>query len=201
MEAYRNHPNITNPYIGYNTFFVKESNQALVVKITSVDDNDILNNNKIEITIDGIGDYEYALNSTNLSDFVKGKENLSHTFTNIPPGLNTISIRDRNGCGITSSNQISIIYFQRHFTPNNDGYNDTWNILGINNNYYTVVNVQIFNRYGKLIKKITDKNSTGWDGTYNGTVLPSNDYWYNAKLINVNGLVREKNGHFSLLKK
>lgn len=201
VEAYRNHPNITNPYIGYNTFFVKESNQALVVKITSVDDNDILNNNKIEITIDGIGDYEYALNSTNLSDFVKGDENLSHTFTNIPPGLNTISIRDRNGCGITSSNQISIIYFQRHFTPNNDGYNDTWNILGINNNYYTVVNVQIFNRYGKLIKKITDKNSTGWDGTYNGTVLPSNDYWYNAKLINVNGLVREKNGHFSLLKK
>ena len=201
VEAYRNHPNITTPYMGYNTFIVKESNQALVIKITSADDNDVLENNKIEITIDGIGDYEYALNSTNLSDFVKGEKKLSHTFTNIPPGLNAISIRDRNGCGIISSNKISTIYFQRHFTPNGDGYNDTWNVLGINNSYYTVVKVQIFNRFGKLIKEITDKKSTGWDGVYNGSTLPSNDYWYNAKLINVNGQVREKNGHFSLLKK
>ncbi|MDX8553800.1 T9SS type B sorting domain-containing protein [Tenacibaculum sp. 1B UA] len=201
VEAYRKHPNISTSYLGYNTFFVKESNQALVINIKSVDDRDNPESNKIEITVDGIGDYEYALNSTNLSDFVKGNENLTYTFTDIPPGLNSISIRDRNGCGITTSNQISTIYFQRHFTPNGDGNFDTWKILGVNNNYYDVVKVQIFNRYGKLINEITDKNHPGWDGVYNGTTLPTNDYWYNAELIDSNGKIRKKTGHFSLLRK
>ncbi|UTD16676.1 T9SS type B sorting domain-containing protein [Tenacibaculum mesophilum] len=201
VEAYRSHPNISENCMGYNTFFVKESNQALVINIKSIDDQDNPDNNKIEITVDGIGDYEFALNSTNLSDFVKGDENLSYTFTNIPPGLNSISIRDRNGCGITTSNKISTIYFQRHFTPNNDGHFDTWKVLGVDNDYYDLVKVQIFNRFGKLINEITDKNSQGWNGLYNGAILPSNDYWYNAELIDSNGKVRKKTGHFSLLRK
>ncbi len=201
VEAYRTHPNISQPCIGYNTFYVKESNKALIVNIKSSDDNDNPTNNKIEITVDGIGDYEYALNSTNLSDFIKGDKNLTFTFTDIPPGLNSISIRDRNGCGIVSSNQISTIYFQRHLTPNGDTHNDTWKILGVDNNYYQTVNVQIFDRYGKLIYKINDKNASGWNGVYNGKLLPSNDYWYNAELIDIRGKVRKKSGHFSLLRK
>lgn len=201
VEAYRKYPNINSLCMGYNTFFVKESNQALVVNIKSVDDQDNPESNKIEITVDGIGDYEYALNSTNLSDFVKDDENLSYTFTNIPLGLNTISVRDRNGCGIVTSNKTSTIYFQRHFTPNGDGHFDTWKVLGVNNDYYDVVKVQIFNRFGKLISEITNKNHPGWDGVYNGTTLPTNDYWYNAELIDSNGKVRKKTGHFSLLSK
>ncbi|WP_299007309.1 T9SS type B sorting domain-containing protein [uncultured Tenacibaculum sp.] len=201
VEAYRKYPNINTPSMGYNTFFVKESNQALIVNIKSVDDQDNPDSNKIKITVDGIGDYEYALNSTNFGDFVKGDENLTYTFTNIPPGLNFISVRDRNGCGVVSSNQISTIYFQRHFTPNGDGHFDTWKVLGVDNDYYDVVKVQIFNRFGKLISEITDKNHPGWDGVYNGTTLPTNDYWYNAELIDKNGKVRKKTGHFSLLRK
>ena len=201
VEAYRKYPNILNKCMGYNTFFVKESNHTLIINIQSVDDQDNPLNNKIDIVVDGIGDYEYALNSTDLSDFVKGNENLSYTFTNIPPGLNTISIRDRNGCGIVTSNKISTIYFQRHFTPNGDGHFDTWKVLGVDNDYYDVVKVQIFNRFGKLINEITNKNDSGWNGVYNGTILPSNDYWYNAELIDSNGKVRKKTGHFSLLKK
>lgn len=201
VEAYRTHPNISSPFMGYNTFFVKESNQALIVNIKSVDDQDNPDSNKIEITVDGLGDYEYALNSTNISNFSKGNENLTYTFTNIPPGLNSISIRDRNGCGVTTSNKISTIYFQRHFTPNGDGHFDTWKVLGVDNDYYDVVKVQIFNRFGKLLSEITDKNHPGWNGVYNGTTLPSNDYWYNAELINSNGKIRKKTGHFSLMRK
>ncbi|MBA6156551.1 T9SS type B sorting domain-containing protein [Tenacibaculum sp. S7007] len=201
VEAYRVYPNINQPCIGYNTFYVKESNKALIVSIKSTDDNDNPINNKIEIIVNGIGDYEYALNSTSLSDFTKGDKNLTFTFTEIPPGLNSISIRDRNDCGIVSSEQISTIYFQRHLTPNGDTHNDTWNILGVDNDFYQSVNVQIFDRYGKLIKTITDKNDPGWDGIYNGKILPSNDYWYNAELLDINGKIRKKSGHFSLLRK
>jgi gliding motility-associated-like protein len=39
----------------------------------------------------------------------------------------------------------------------------------------------IYDRYGKLITKI-NTNSDGWDGTFNGNPLPSDDYWYTAKL-------------------
>ncbi|CAM1360185.1 Gliding motility-associated C-terminal domain-containing protein [Tenacibaculum sediminilitoris] len=201
VEAYRKYPNISEDCMGYNTFFVKESNQALIINVQSVDDQDNPDGNKIQILIEGIGDYEYALNSTNLSDFVKDEENLSYTFTDIPPGLNAISIRDRNGCGIVTSNKISTVYFQRHFTPNGDGHFDTWKVLGVDNDYYDVVKVQIFNRFGKLINEITDKNHSGWNGVYNGTILPSNDYWYNAELIDSNGKIRKKTGHFSLLRK
>lgn len=201
VEAYRKHPNISQPCKGYNTFIVKESNTALILNIESVDDQDDPNQNKIVITVDGIGDYEFALNSTNVADFEKGDDNLSYTFTNIPPGLNSISVRDRNGCGIVTSNEVSTVYFQRHFTPNGDGILDTWKILGVNNNYYDILKVQIFNRYGKLLSEITDKNHPGWDGIYNGTTLPTNDYWYNAELIDKNGKIRQKKGHFSLVRK
>lgn len=200
VEAYRDYPNITEDCMGYNTFFVKESNVASVINIKTSDDQDNPDNNKIEITVEGIGDYEYAINSSNVADFKKGTKNLTYTFTNISPGLNKIYIRDSNECGIVSTQEISVIYFQRHFSPNEDGHLDTWNVLGVNNDFFDVVKINVFNRYGKLIYKTTDKNSPGWDGYFNGSLLPKNDYWYNAELIDKTGKVRKKIGHFSLIK-
>lgn len=200
VEAYRKHPNINN-CIGYNTFYVKESNKALVVNVKTKDNQGRSEKNSIEIFVEGIGDYEYALNSTNLSDFKKGTKNLSFNFTDIKPGLNRIYIRDRNECGITATKEISIIYFQRHFSPNEDGYLDRWNVLGINNDFYDIVSISIFNRQGVLLKKITNKSDSGWNGRLNGQLLPSNDYWFTAKLIDKNGLIREETGHFSLIRR
>jgi gliding motility-associated-like protein len=37
--------------------------------------------------------------------------------------------------------------------------------------------IQIFDRYGKLIKEIKP-SGPGWDGNYNGRPLPSTDYWF-----------------------
>lgn len=201
VEALRNYPGLSTPCIGYNTFTVTESNKALVVGIDSQDDNDNPNENKITVTVKGLGNYEFAINSTSLTDFKKDTDNFVYTFTDIPPGLNVIYIRDRNGCGITQTREISSIYFQRHFTPNNDGDFDTWKVLGTDNSFYRSAKIQIFDRYGKLLVVIDQKLRNGWDGTYNGKKLPSNDYWYNAILIDANGNVRKKTGHFSLLRK
>lgn len=77
----------------------------------------------------------------------------------------------------------------KFFTPNGDGYNDTWEIMGLENENYTI---NIFDRYGKLLK-ILGKN-TGWDGNLNGQPLPSSDYWF--QLILENKIT--KKGHFSL---
>ncbi len=186
---------------GYKTFSVQESSIAENISIKYIDNQDEGFNNTITINVEGLGDYEYALNTNSLSDFKKGDNNLSYTFTNVPTGLNKIYIRDRNECGIVNTNEISFIYFQRHFTPNGDGVNDTWNISGIDNNFYTDVDLQIFDRFGKVLKIIDLKTENGWNGTYNGKLLPTNDYWYNAVLKDVNGNIRKQTGHFSLLRK
>ncbi|MEO9571577.1 MAG: T9SS type B sorting domain-containing protein, partial [Polaribacter sp.] len=72
-------------------------------------------------------------------------------------------------------------------------------VLGTNNAFYQEINLKIFDRYGKLLKIIDQKTQNGWDGISNGKLLPSNDYWYNAVLIDINGNIRTKSGHFSLI--
>ncbi len=207
VEAYRAYQNDINDAnddtscTGYNSFTVLESNKALIVSTDLIDNQDNPEANMLTITVAGIGEYEYALNSTSLADFTKGTENLTFTFNNVKPGLNTVYIRDVNGCGTVSSQKLSFIFFQRHFTPNNDGVYDTWKILGSNNAFYKSARVEIFDRYGKVVALITDKDGNGWDGTYNGSKLPSNDYWFNAVLEDIHGNVRKETGHFSLLRK
>jgi gliding motility-associated-like protein len=62
----------------------------------------------------------------------------------------------------------------------------------VNASFNTNSIIFIYDRYGKLITKI-NTNSDGWDGTFNGNPLPSDD-WYTAKLQDG----RETKGHFSL---
>jgi len=54
--------------------------------------------------------------------------------------------------------------------------------------------IYIYDRYGKLIKQWVPSSSEGWDGTFNGSPLPGDDYWYTLKLEDG----REAKGHFSL---
>ena len=186
--------------IGYNTFTVLESNKAVIESIDFVDDQDNVDENTLTITISGQGDYLYAINSNSISDFNKGDDNLTYTFTNVQPGLNRVYIMDVNGCGEVFSQEVSIIYFQRHFTPNEDGSFDTWKVLGVDNSFYNEVSIKIFDRFGKLLKVVDQKTENGWNGFSNGRLLPPNDYWYNAVLIDINGNSRLKTGHFSLVR-
>ena len=164
-------------------------------KITIVDDSE---NNSITIdpTNLGIGDYEYAL----LDDQNNFAFNYQDTpvFENLTGGFYTILVRDKNGCG-TASLIVSVIEFPKFFTPNNDGENDTWAIRGANSNFFPTSQIYIFNRYGKLVAEI-DIDNQGWSGTYNGAILPSDDYWYAIKLIDRNGVVRERKGNMSLIR-
>jgi gliding motility-associated-like protein len=207
VEAYTAYTNNVNDVnddtstTGYNTFTVLESNKALIVSTKLVDDQADPFANTLTINVSGIGDYEYAINNTGLASFRKGSDNLTFTYNDVKPGVNTVYIRDRNGCGTANSQKLSFLFFQRHFTPNNDGVNDTWKILGANNTFYKSARVEIFDRFGKVVALITDKDGNGWDGTYNGSKLPSNDYWFNAVLEDINGNIRKQIGHFSLLRK
>jgi len=108
-------------------------------------------------------------------------------------------IRDKNGCGILSK-EIPLITFPKFFTPNNDGINDTWNIKGYSRNLFEKGRVEIFNRYGKRIG-FFNLEEDGWNGVYNGSVLPSGEYWFHVQITSLDGIVRSRKGHFSLLRK
>ena len=89
----------------------------------------------------------------------------------------------------------------KFFTPNGDGINDTWNIKWNNVSNYRIIEVNIYNRYGKILKKLTSFDN-GWDGTYNGKLMPPNDYWVAIKLVPMNETKRIiiETSNFSLIR-
>ena len=100
----------------------------------------------------------------------------SNIFTNLPTGVYTISIMDDNYCLI--SYEIFLdesLNIPNFFTPNGDGFNDTWIITGLY--HYPDAVVEIFDRFGKKLYSSTGANFS-WDGTYAGRDLPSETYWY-----------------------
>jgi gliding motility-associated-like protein len=134
----------------------------------------------------GYGIYEYSLDLTNWQS--------SPTFSDLPNGNYTIYARDIQGCGLLSVSNLYAITYPNYFTPNGDGYNDTWNISNLPSEYDA--KILIFDRYGKLIKQISSYGE-GWDGTYNGKLLPSTDYWFKVE-YKINGSEQEFKSHFSL---
>ena len=164
--------------------------------VTIVDDSD---NNSITIdpTNLGIGDYEYALTNEN-GIFVYNYQD-DPFFENLEGGFYNILVRDKNGCG-TAPFLVSIVAFPKFFTPNNDRINDTWKVKGADSRFFPNSQIHIFNRYGKLIARL-EIDGDGWDGTYNSKALPSDDYWFDINLIDGNGILVNRKGNFSLLRK
>jgi gliding motility-associated-like protein len=139
------------------------------------------------VVVGGSGNFEYQLDG--------GAYQTSNVFTGIVPGLHEVHVRDLNGCtDVTQS--IFVIGYPHYFTPNGDGYNDTWNIWDLQTQ--PDAEILIYDRYGKLIKQISPAGE-GWDGTYNGQPLPSTDYWFSVKFKDgVNQQERVFKAHFSM---
>lgn len=127
--------------------------------------------------------FEYSIDGINYQS--------SNVFFDVPSGLQTAYIREINSCGQDSKNFIVLIT-PKFFTPNNDSYNDRWEINGLI--YYPKAMVTVFNRYGKLVA-VLNANNTSWDGTLYHKELPADDYWY---ILKIDDSSFEKRGHFSL---
>ncbi len=66
-------------------------------------------------------------------------------------------------------------YIPSAFTPNGDGLNDIFRILGLPAENITEFNLQIFNRWGQMVFSSKDILE-GWDGKLNGEVCPEGEY-------------------------
>lgn len=153
-------------------------------------DNFFEDNQSIVISvINGIGDYEYSID-----EGFSFQE--SPVFNVFKGGVYSVVIRDKNGCS-NETLQAHVITYPKFFSPNNDGHNDIWKIDGLTAEMKPIIS--IFDRYGKLIKVI-HLEDIGWDGTFNGLNLPSNDYWFTIVYNNLEGISVVFKSHFALIR-
>ena len=138
--------------------------------------------NSITVITSNSGAFEYSLDNITFQD--------SSTFTNLKPGVYTVYVQDKFGCGFVQK-EIWLLYYPYFFTPNNDSYNDTWFIANSENE--PDLKVYVYDRYGKLIKYL-DGREKSWDGTYNSNQAVSTDYWF--LVTRQDG--RSHRGHFTL---
>lgn len=158
--------------------------------INSIEVNKISKNtHSITVQIDGISNYEFSIDDIN---YIEAQGTFS--FENIPAGKHTVYVRDVNQCEPTIREDVYILGYPSFFTPNNDGINDFWTVLGLSENELETIKIKIYDRFGKLIAYLNEQNNYSWDGTYNGFVVPQNDYWYEA--IFEDGNIDR--GHFTL---
>ncbi len=142
--------------------------------------------NSIAVSMPGadMANYEFSLDGRTFSG--------ASFFDGLVPGVYTLYIRSKDGCS-SLTEKIPVLNYPKFFTPNGDGINEVWNVAFIY--FFPDAIVNIFDRYGKLIKSYRGKDP-GWDGTYNGERLPSTDYWFEIGFANG----RKIKGHFAMVR-
>ncbi|WP_445381302.1 lectin-like domain-containing protein [Robiginitalea sp. IMCC43444] len=142
----------------------------------------------IEVDVTGGKEpYEYRLNAGPWQD--------SRVFENVEGCLNTVFVRQLNGCSDVPESSILVLTYPKFFTPNGDPFNDTWNIFCLEDD--PAASVSIFDRYGKLLSQF-NTNSEGWDGRFNNVEMPSGDYWFLLEYEDQEGYFKTFTSHFAL---
>lgn len=162
-------------------FQVKLSNSATIQNLVVQDWTDSENVIEVQLADASLGNYEYSIDGNAYQD--------SNIFSGLATGDYVVYVRDKNGCG-TVNQEVFLLNYPKFFTPNQDGYNDTWGIKFSETE--PTINTKIFDRYGKFLKELNAY--TSWDGTFNGKELPSTDYWF--VVTRANGKIYK--GHFTL---
>ncbi len=98
--------------------------------------------------------------------------------------LYSVTVTNKDGCESgddfeIGSGCISYYHVPTGFSPNGDGLNDQFKPVLVNYQDYTM---SVFNRWGEELYRTEDVNK-GWDGTYNGEVVPNGVYLYSIRFI------------------
>lgn len=172
-----------------NDAIVTPTSAAIITEVIVT--NHFTDNATITVVVDptSLGDYEFKLDDD-------GAWQDSNIFSPVSSGYHQVFIRDKNNgsCQDSAPIEVIVVNYPKFFTPNGDGYNDTWNIWSLSSQLEA--QIQIFDRYGKLIKQISPAGE-GWDGTMNGQPLPSTDYWFKV-MYSEDDVMKEFRAHFSM---
>ncbi len=126
--------------------------------------------NSVKITVTG---------NTPPYTYIWGNGMTGDSISNLKGGVYAVHITDSLGKDTTLSFIIPApacqVVIENHFTPNGDGYNDTWSISYIER--YPNFLLQVFDRWGQIVH--TQRHEYfPWDGTQLGLKLPDATYYY-----------------------
>ncbi|MBL6685065.1 MAG: gliding motility-associated C-terminal domain-containing protein, partial [Flavobacteriaceae bacterium] len=130
--------------------------------------------------------------------------NAIHTYTKRGVYDVTLAVEFILGCSYSITKQIYVgdsyeIVIPNAFTPNSDGYNDTFRPV-----YYGFTNIilQVFDTWGNLIysEEATTNKLNGWDGKINGIDAENGNYFYQVSGVAFSEDLFTKNGSFTLIK-
>lgn len=118
---------------------------------------------------------------------------VSNTFTQVPQGIYIVRIHPWDNTCMTFITA-STITIPNFFSPNHDGINDTWDLSRLMD-YAPDAKVEIYDRYGKLFKILSQHNGFIWDGIYLNKPVPTTTYYYilHYKNERLTGVVNVKN--------
>ncbi len=108
------------------------------------------------------------------------RESPAHEYSDEGTYLVTLTVVNTNGCETTLEQEVTVypplhVYVPNSFTPNGDGVNDIFGMVGEGYLYY---DLEIFDRWGTKLRYGRFKDDTAWDGTYKGNLVPSGAYVY-----------------------
>lgn len=109
----------------------------------------------------------------------------------------TLQMKTADDCVVFYDVQVNVHlepFIPNAFSPNGDGYNDTWSIKYLES--FVNADIRIFNRYGQEVfysKRYTD----AWDGKYKGVNVPAGVYYY---IIEPNNGQNKFTGSITLLR-
>ncbi|TPN84553.1 T9SS type B sorting domain-containing protein [Aquimarina algicola] len=155
-----------------------------------------------EVAAANFENFEYRLDRDLGNGFIEFRPfQSSPVFSDVPPGDYFIVARYAN-CPDSEqrSDVIMILGYPKYFTPNGDGFHDTWSLINIEDQ--SSAQIYIFDRFGKLLKQLRP-GGPGWDGTYNGRNMPSSDYWFRVEFNEPRDPNRRRRvfaGNFSLIR-
>ena len=89
----------------------------------------------------GNAPYEYRLENGSWQD--------SPVFNNITDCFYVVFVREKTACNNQPATSVRFINHPVFFTPNNDGFNDIWNITGVEEK--SEAQITIYDRYGRII--------------------------------------------------
>ena len=161
---------------------------APIVRNIELEDNGTVH--RATVFLENEGDFEFSLESP------FGPYQQDPEFNELAPGSYSAFVRDRKNCEVVEK-KFFIFGFPRFFSPNSDGEADVWEVKGLNPVDFEYSDIQIFNRFGKLLASIPPNGH--WDGTYNGRTLPSDDYWFTMTVTDPDNISTTYVKHFSLI--
>ncbi len=119
------------------------------------------------------------------------------------------TVYDLNGCAATDDifvlvNKIRKVYVPNVFSPNGDGINDIFFIMGDEDQIVGIKKFMVFSRWGETIFETLDflpnDDTKGWDGYFKNEMMNPGVFVYYAEVEYIDGFVQVLTGDVTIMK-